>query len=155
MKHVIALFFVGGVATLLSSCAEDNASVTTGLTIAGKWKVAYDSTVYVTGTAPTAYTVHTGQSGDYFYFKSDGHLYVKEGATLDSMTYKINSGNTITITSTVIYDPAYWLNGQMIDTVSVPQGYYVSKLTPHSAVISWPLYGHPGPFETRTISLSR
>jgi hypothetical protein len=54
-------------------------------TVLTKWSIVDDSAFSGVGlnNHPVNYT---GQKGDYFDFRADGNLYIKEGSTLDTFT---------------------------------------------------------------------
>jgi hypothetical protein len=89
---------------ILLSCTKNTASGPNILhsipvtTITGNWNLVYDSTYSGVGTQNHA-AVYTGQPGDYFNFSTDGHVYTKEGNTLDTLKYSLLSANTIIIDS--------------------------------------------------------
>jgi len=110
--------------------------------LAGKWNVVTD-TVYAgvnTGGNPAVYV---GQPGDYFDFATDGHVYIKEGATLDTLTFQLVSGTQINIVSFT----AMFKN--QIETC------LISPITSHSTGIISPLLPLPAGPQQRIVSLSR
>jgi hypothetical protein len=84
---LIALLFAGAI-----SCSKSNGNPQ----ITGKWKILNDSTSF-TGAAgaQSYYTNYIGKEGDYYDFRTDGKMYVKESASLDTMAYEIYSGNQV------------------------------------------------------------
>src|ERR1700743_3267772 len=64
--------------------------------IDGKWSVKTDSVFSSIGAFGTGKT-YTGKTGDYCNFGNDGKLYVKEGANLDTFTYKMLTDSTLNL----------------------------------------------------------
>lgn len=63
----------------------------------GKWNLVNDSTSG-TGIGPkfTQYVNnYVGSGGDYFDFRSDGKVYIKENGLLDTMSYSMASDTTV------------------------------------------------------------
>ncbi|MBZ5857308.1 hypothetical protein [Flavihumibacter profundi] len=110
--------------------------------IPGKWNIVNDSTFIGVGINNHQVS-YSGQAGDYFDFRSDGFLYTKEGAVLDTLSYSLASDNTILIASFGII-----LNGQ-------PGMSYISNLTAHSLTITAPIVITPGGAFGRKVNLNR
>lgn len=67
-------------------------------TLFGKWNVVYDSSY--TGVGINNHlAVYTGVSGDYFDFRADSYLYIKEGASFDTLLYTPLTDSTVIIAS--------------------------------------------------------
>ena len=68
--------------------------------IVGKWSIIDDSTKFVAGSnaASSYHSDYIGQPGDYYNFSTNGMMYVKEGAALDSMAYEILSNGQVRCT---------------------------------------------------------
>jgi hypothetical protein len=69
------------------SCTKSN---NTPQSIMGKWNIKIDSS-YVGVASNNHKIVYIGQSGDYFNFSSDGHVYIKENSILDTLIYALSS----------------------------------------------------------------
>jgi hypothetical protein len=83
-------------------------------------------------------------AGDYWDFRTDGVVYVREGVKLDTLGYSLLPDSTIIINSF----------GQFYDGVTFPSN--IDTLTVHSAVIqSGTGLRNPGGISTRTLSLKR
>lgn len=65
-------------------------------TILGKWRLVSDSSWQGVGPRVNL-TVNTGTANDYWDFRTDGHVYVQEGAEKDTLAYKVKFFNSITI----------------------------------------------------------
>ncbi len=133
LSTVLTLFVV-----LITSCDKDAASAT----ILGKWNLINDSKFIGVGinNHPVNYT---GQTGDYFDFRTDGNLYIKEGAVLDTLPYTLTSDTTILILSFGII-----LNG-------TPEISSIKDLSAHSTTINAPVAITPGGQFGRTVNLNR
>ena len=66
------------------------------VSIQKKWSLVSDSTYNGVGIVYQQ-SGHVGMPADYWDFRKDGHVYVKEGTSLDTMTYTLNSATSITI----------------------------------------------------------
>ncbi|GHN01164.1 hypothetical protein WSM22_26530 [Cytophagales bacterium WSM2-2] len=135
------------IASILLSCTYDDlfvapARAVIGPGILGKWSVATD--VYYTGTALQNHEVeYTGLPGDYYDFRTNRKLYIKEGLSFDTLSYTILSD-----TSIVIYGFGYLGNG-------LPPTLKISNFSEHNAVISSPFIGTPGGMFGRSVVLYR
>lgn len=110
--------------------------------IIGNWNIVTDSTF--AGAGITNHPVdYAGQAGDYFNISANGHIYTKEGAVLDTLTYSNVSDTTIVISPFGIT-----LNG-------VPETSHIITFTAHNLVISAPQIATPGGIFGRRVSLSR
>ena len=64
------------------------------VTLIHKWNVLSDSTDNLfTGNR----RYYTGQTGDYFDFRTDNKIYLKEGSLLDTLPYNINTDGSMEI----------------------------------------------------------
>ncbi len=140
MKNVILIVIVFLIATgLLYSCKNSGVSPASG--IAGKWNIKVDSTF--TGIGPFDTTeVYNGKAGDYFDFRSDNKLYIKEGATLDTFAYKIVAANKITISAA--------------GSADISENCFVDAISPTSATINFfPYLVNPGGNTSSMVYLTR
>jgi hypothetical protein len=112
------------------------------VTIIRNWNIVSDSTFVGVGSNnhPVAYI---GQPGDYFDFTTNGTIYTKEGAVLDTLSYKLLSDTSIVIGAFGIT-----LNG-------VAETSRITNLTVHSLVIKAPIVATYGGTFGRKISLNR
>jgi hypothetical protein len=138
MKKLLPIILIGSFIAFLNACKKDNNS---NNQIAGKWNIVKDSTYVGVGVSNHP-VVYIGQPGDYFDFRTDGNVYTKEGAVLDTLSYTVKPNNQIVISQFGIV-----ANG-------VPT---VSKfwLTAHTANIVTPRVITPGGQFGRDISLTR
>ncbi|MGI4749538.1 MAG: hypothetical protein ACRYFB_02795 [Janthinobacterium lividum] len=140
MRHITSFGLTAIIAFFLTSCKKDVADI--NATILGKWNVLNDSIFEGVGISnhPANYT---GKTGDYFDFRNDGKLYIKEGLKLDTSTYQLTSDTTILI-------PAFGitLNG-------VTEASHITNLTTHYAAVTAPTVATPGGLFGRKVDLSR
>jgi hypothetical protein len=122
----------------LPACKKDSNKPS----ITGKWNIVTDSTYAGVGAGnhPVAYA---GQPGDYFNFQANGVVYTKEGAVLDTLTYKLISNTQIVISQFGIT-----LNG-------VPETSNITEDTDNYLVIKAPGIITPGGIFGRKVTLSR
>jgi hypothetical protein len=124
----------------LYACKKDSNNAKP--TITGKWNLVSDSTYVGVGLNNHLVTFQ-GQPGDYFDFRTDGHVYTKEATVLDTLTYQLTSNTTIIISSFGVT-----LNG-------VPETSYIRVLTAHNLAIDAPRVVTPGGVGGRKLKLSR
>jgi hypothetical protein len=130
------------IATVIFSCTKGgDSSVSYPNSISGKWKVNTDSLDY--GIGPVQKTkIYIGVAGDYFDFRNDGKLYIKEGAELDTFVYKVISQNKLQITTS--------------NPNSIPQSLFIDNLNTTSAQINiFPTLLNPGGNDDRRVNLVR
>jgi len=145
MKKLTTLILVSLIAATIFSCTKTDAVLPAS--IQGKWSLKLDSVAQGVSTASLQYsTNYVGTSADYFDFRSDNKLYIKEGAKLDTFSYQVNTDNNIYISSpeTSEYGIASSLNG-IIKTGSGNSA--TIHFTP--AVASW------GAYYSRTVDLTK
>ena len=137
MKSILIIFLLAFACLELTSCKKD-----TAVTILGKWNIINDSKTF--GIGPNIqYQNYIGVPGDHFDFRTDGNLYTKEGANLDTLSYTIYPDNKITIASF----------GWVVNGVSIMSD--ITSLTSHLATIHAPNINNPGGVYERTLNLSR
>jgi len=89
---LIALF----VFSCLASCKKSGDSGP--VTLIAKWSLINDSTAYGGALAsPLTQKNYVGVPGDYFDFRADGKLYIKEGSKYDTLAYNKASGDSVII----------------------------------------------------------
>lgn len=121
----------------LVSCKKDAA-----VSIMGKWNLVSDA--ITSGIGPNVKTYsYTGVPGDYFDFRTDGKLYIKEAANLDTLSYTFLPDNKISIASF----------GWVINGVGVESD--IVMLTANHVSIHVPNINNPGGVYDRTVSLNR
>ncbi|HTI12549.1 MAG TPA: hypothetical protein VL832_28445 [Puia sp.] len=104
MKHNIIYLYILAALAASASCKKSNSnpelrhSHPAIASIVGKWSLTKDSSFSAIGVGNFG-TVqeYIGQPDDYWDFRSDDKVYIKEGAKLDTLGYKLVTGNTITI----------------------------------------------------------
>lgn len=88
---ILLTFFV------MVSCSKNSPNVSVSVaTVAGIWSVVNDSGFAGVGLNNHAVD-YAGRIGDYFDFRADGNIYVKEGPVSDTLQYTITSGSTMQI----------------------------------------------------------
>jgi hypothetical protein len=132
-----------GLVFIFCSCSKQRISTnSTASSIAGKWNLLSDSSF--TGVGTNNHLLgYTGQTGDYFDFRTDQNVYIKEGTNYDTLGYKIVSDSTI-----IIADFGLILNGVQ-DTSKIV------NLTPDNVTIGSPVFYTPGGAFGRTVHLGR
>ncbi len=126
-----------------TSCRKNSIAVENiSATIVGKWNIVNDSTFIGVGinNHPVNYA---GQTGDYFDIRKDGYIYMKEGTTLDTSSYKLTSGTTI-------LTPSFGITLNGVTEVS-----HITNLSAHNATITAPTKLTPGGIFGRKVNLNR
>lgn len=142
MKSIV-LFGLTAFNFFLISCNKDSVSANdTNSTILGKWNILNDLRLIGVGinNHPVSYT---GQTGDYFDFRTDSNIYIKEGAILDTLSYRLISDTTILIVSF----------GNMVNGISEISR--ITNLSAHGVTINAPVVITPGGQFGRTVNLIR
>jgi hypothetical protein len=141
MKHFIIILLTG-LSVSVITCKENSVQPAIAATLIAKWGILNDSTYSCVGPFCNTQN-YKGVAEDYFDFRADGFVYIKEGSSLDTLSYKIYSDTTITITSF-----GWVFNGK--STMS-----YIRKLTAQTVTIYAPNVINPGGFYDRTLNLRR
>jgi len=141
MKAKCSLLIIASLLLCFYACKK-NLDGINPVSIIGKWSIITDSTYAGVGSSnhPVQYE---GQVGDYFDINANGHIYTKEGAVLDTLSYNNVSDTTIVISTFGII-----ING-------VPEKSYIIAFTAHSLIINAPNIATPGGVFGRKISLRR
>lgn len=121
----------------LVSCKKEAA-----VSIMGTWNLVSDAVTSGIGLNVKTYS-YTGVPGDYFDFRTDGKLYIKEGFNSDTLNYTLLPDNKITISSF-----GWVING-------VPVESDIVMLTANHVSIHVPNISNPGGVYERTVSLDR
>ncbi len=143
MKHIISLGLTALITFFLISCEKNSLSANDiQATLLKKWNILNDSTFIGVGVnnRPLNYA---GQTGDYFDFRTDGYIYIREGTILDTLSYSLTSDTTILISSFGIIS-----NG-------VPEISRITNLTAHGVTIKAALVITPGGVFGRKVNLTR
>jgi hypothetical protein len=147
MKKLTPLILVSLIAATLFSCTHND--LIPPASIQGKWSLKIDSVAEaVTGPTPiTRYgTKYVGTAADYFDFRSDNKLYIKEGAHLDTFNYQLSTDSNVFISSpnTTEFGIASSLNG------------FIKPISGNSATIHFTLAVVSfGAYYLRTVNLTR
>ncbi len=91
MKNIIAIICFLSIVTVFVSCSKSD---TTNNSIIGNWQIINDSSS--TTNSLNGFNGHSnyiGVSGDFYNFKSDGNLYIKEANSLDTGKYSMVADN--------------------------------------------------------------
>jgi hypothetical protein len=110
--------------------------------LVAKWNIVTDSTFAGAGSS-NHQVDYSGQPGDYFDIRTDGHIYTKEGAVLDTLSFTLVSDTTI-----IIQPFGFTVNG-------LPPTSHITNLTLNSVTIASPFFPSPGGEFGRKVSLSR
>lgn len=143
MKHIISFGLTALITFFLISCEKNSLSANDiHATLLKKWNILNDSTIIGVGVN-NHWVNYVGQTGDYFDFRTDGYIYIREGTILDTLSYNLTSDTTILIASFGII-----LNG-------VPEISRITNLTAHGVTIKAPLVITPGGEFGRKVNLTR
>lgn len=115
---------------------------TSAARLTGKWGIISDSSYKGVGIN-NHLVVYNGQAGDYFDFRADGTLYIKEGSLLDTLSYQLISAKEIAIT----------IFGATINSSSPVS--HITTLNAHFATIASDKLVTPGGIIENTIKLKR
>ena len=111
--------------------------------IVGRWNVVSDTSYAGINTGGNP-LIHTGETGDYFDFATNGHVYTKEGPVLDTLNYSFVSTGEINIAP---FGPVDNGPDELVSRIIT--------LTAHTATIASPLGETPGGPIKRIVNLSR
>jgi hypothetical protein len=132
------LVVIAGFLICMHACKKDDGPTS----IFAKWNVVSDSTY--TGVGITNHAVnYAGQPGDYFDFRTNGTLYTREGAVLDTLNFSFVSNTQI-----IIVGFGLIANG-------IPATSHITNFTAHSITIASPIALTPGGVFGRKVTLSR
>jgi len=112
----------------------------THFTILGNWNIETDSTFQGVGLNNHAVN-YVGIPGDYFDFRNDGNVYIKESKTFDTLSYKLISDTSIIIKSFGVIQ-----NG-------IPEISHITNLSAYHASIFAPIELTSGGKFGRTVRL--
>ena len=136
MKHFISFGLIAIVAFFLTSCKKDSAD--SNATILGKWNIVTDSTYATVGCCYEYKKFYAGKPNDYFDFRNDGKLYIKENTTLDTANYQLTANSKI------------FISGKILTT------FRITDLTAHHTNLkTLDSLPNPGGFSWRRVNLSR
>ncbi|HVV55239.1 MAG TPA: hypothetical protein VHC47_07945 [Mucilaginibacter sp.] len=142
MKKVITLIAIFLTITAVLSCSKTN-GVNGKVTIEGRWLIKKDSVTSTIG--PYAHgTNYVGTAADYFDFRPDNKLYIKEGTERDTFVYTITSDTTMTFGGVGV-------NLNMIPLRAFMSSFTASRVTLNIVPTLW----NPGGNTTRLTILTR
>lgn len=100
MKYIITSAVLIFINIAIISCTKELISPQNSqISIIGRWNIVNDSLVSGIGSSGYSYENYVGLAGDYFDFRSDGYVYIKEGNALDTLSYQLQDSNKIIIES--------------------------------------------------------
>ncbi len=146
MKHIISAALMAASIACLASCEKTAVSTEesslTDATIVGKWNIVSDSSFQGVGqnNHPVNYT---GVAGDYYDFRTDGNVYIKEGPAFDTLSYS-------NVTDTAITIQAFGGNFNSVQETST-----ITTITDDNIIIAAPKVYTPGGIMGRTVHLAR
>jgi hypothetical protein len=121
MKPFLNSFLaIAGLLIFNLSCKKTN---DTPSSILGKWNIKID-TSFVGSMASNHEVIYSGKSGDYFYFNSDGHLYIKENSILDTLAYKLSLDSVLIENFTFGYEGKCVFNLPSTHNLVISSGYF-------------------------------
>ena len=122
---LIALF----VFSCLVSCKKS--SDVSPVALVAKWNLVNDSTVFGGPlAAPLTNKNYVGVPGDYFDFRANGKVYIKEGTKYDTLAYNMATGDSVIINNfnynnyPSVIKPLTSHNASIYSTFSVFEIYY-------------------------------
>jgi len=138
---ILGIVLAVGAGCSKSSLEKANADFTF-ISVVGKWNLVADSTLAGVG-AQASYTIRMGTTDDYWDFRDDGKVYIKEGNKLDTAGYTRYGTNEISI------ERFGWIfNNQQTHST-------IRELTAHSLIIHSADILPPGGVNVRTVYLKR
>jgi hypothetical protein len=118
----MALFFT----FQIISCNKDSVTANNSITLIKKWNLVSDEEYMGVGSVNHLVT-YTGHAGDYFDFRGDSNVYIREGVLLDTLKYSLISDTLMSIASFGLGLPCR-----------------ITNLSPDHAIISSPVILTPG-----------
>jgi len=150
MKHFINFLLFFAIIFLFSACLKGVGDPAPS-TLVGNWAIANDSTITgfwgLWSGRPDTGINYIGQPGDHFNFMSNGKVYIKEGAELDTGTYTLSKDNQLEIKFN-------YLNGQP-NQGGWTKDYVLSQLTNHAAKLTGGTFVSPETSYTHIINLQK
>jgi len=148
MKYSAIIIAFVLVSSIQISCKKNNAgSTSNNVTIVAKWNLINDSSS-LSGSGVPQFTYgsnYIGTPADYYDFSTNGNVYIKEGASLDTMRYEVDS--TIISFSPQFTSGHYTMNiASLTDTSAT---LLIGTNPPSSANLT------PGGYEFKIINLKR
>ena len=144
MKKVNVVMILGIVA-VMAGCSKSKEKGNADflfISVVGKWDLVADSTLAGVGVY-ASYTIRIGTTDDYWDFRDDGKVYIKEGTRKDTAGYTRYGADEIAI------DRFGWIfNSQQTHST-------IRELTAHSLVIHSADVIAPGGVNVRTVYLKR
>jgi hypothetical protein len=149
MKHPLIKLSIFAVLLYLTACAKTTRSSNYPKSgdITGKWNLVSDSTFEGIGASNHPFD-YAGSVIDYFNFSSNGYVYTREGASLETLTYRLVLDSSIIISNFGII-----LNG--VQDTSTISGLTATNGSTQTIVIESPFISTPGGNFWRKVTLRR
>lgn len=98
MNGRTSLIIIVALLCLFNACKKsvDSANGASSSALIGKWNLINDSSISTLGPHEID-SNYVGVEGDYFDFRTDGKLYIKEGTNADTLSYQLLADNKIII----------------------------------------------------------
>jgi hypothetical protein len=96
-KGALTVSKVNNSDSLAIIASSNNDTISPYATPVGVWHIIKDSFFVVQAAPFLKYkdSVYSGKATDYYDFKPDGSLYIKEGSTMDTLAYQILANNQL------------------------------------------------------------
>ncbi len=149
MKHPSIKLSILAVLLYLTGCTKTARSPNYSKSddITGKWNLVSDSTFEGIGAGNHPFDC-AGSVRDYFNFSSNGYVYTREGASLETLTYRMVLDTTI-----IISDFGIIVNG--VQETSTISGLTANSSSTQTIVIESPFFPTPGGIFWRKVTLRR
>jgi len=126
--------------SLLYGCKREAVKPASPQSLLGKWSLVKDSSTYPTMTPVLGVKVYVGTGEDYFDFRANGNVYIKENGSYDTMTYKMSTATAVVFGKSGGYEVSP--SGVWMAVPTPPNA--IDPFTEHGARITYSFYLHPG-----------
>ncbi|HEY4063865.1 MAG TPA: hypothetical protein VGM30_18280 [Puia sp.] len=144
---VVLIMAAGGCRKNQSNMSSDNFIADPNnpdtVTLMAKWSLVRDSIGSFVGSAVDHSQIYYGVATDYWDFRKDGKVYIKEGGFLDTVNYQLIPADT------VLFTPLRTL------PVNPAGKYIVTGMDLHQATIRSSFLPSPGGYFTQLVYLRR
>jgi hypothetical protein len=152
MKRTITILLFVSLLTTFSAYLKGVSNRPTTPTIVGNWTLDHDSTTIqfwgLWQGKPDTGINYAGAAGDHYNFMQNGKVFIKEGSTLDTGTYKSIATNKIELNFT-------YLNGQGNPPNGWVEDFMITALTGHSLTLTGGTFVSPETSSTHTLYLKK
>ncbi len=133
MKLIVTVSLITAITAGLISCKKEYSDA-----IAGRWNIVTDSSFV--GQSPPFFNpgaghVYKGITSDYYDFRTDGRLYIKEGAYSDTLTYQVRPDKHITFVYNTYLTTVDSL-GNIISQVHPKKNYTITTLSANNLTMT-------------------